>query len=576
MTGMNADPISFHTPAQDLLRPEACPAEPAALAAWLDNLPVANIGETARHLFLYTSELTRVPLHPDVRIALAELLRHRIHYATQALERHYLNQPVVLPPQPRKVAQLAQSLQGLLARLYLIACNQVDEASPATLATAVHRALTELGCLLMRSAQLYAEPPARTWLELHKLYQLAEQRGLVSAELEDVEHGGLRSHIRDAYLRAVLMGCAKTNQLRQADIGPLFTALGQLARHAALGHKQEDSTYFIEPRRDGPARYTAQLKGHWEADFIGIGTTDLLARLREGAAPELSESTREHLLRAFSPPQKRNFTRIPIDSEIEVCAGLSALHYMLAGEHSFSEFLLSAQTAPKPKAPHTQPDPMLKRDVWDAIYAPGHNVQKVNVDHIDYSRDTASAGNRSTEYTGQHHSQQVRMVNVSAGGCCLRWEEQVPSQIKAGEIVGIREQGHADWSIATIRWIRTTDEHHTLLGLELLSPTGIPVAARVFRTAGEHGEFMRGIELPALPLLGQPPTLLLPRVPFRERQRIQLASPSQQVEAQLIRKLGGTAAFSQFEFEINPLWQGRQPGTGGKQHDSFDALWDKL
>ncbi len=579
---MTGESIRFQIPKQDLARPTACPATPGELDAWLETLPKANIGETAKNLYQYTSELSRVAVSPATRMQLAEHLRPLIRYANRALERHYLNQPVVLPPQSRKVAQLAQTLQGLLAKQYVIICAQcaTQAVSQPELAglipQAVQRAMSELGQVILRSCQLYMPPPVRTWHELHQLFLLAEQRALLDCEVYDPEHPAGARQLGSTYLQALLLGCSKTNQLRQADIAPLYNALSHLAASAQLARGASTAVLCVDPRQDFPACYTTLLKGNWDAGCLGLNTSHLLEKLHQ-SHENLPEGLREHLDRALGAPQKRHFTRIRTDNTVEVCVGLTAVHFMLAGELSFDAFLQRAQQ--QGRAVHafhgtTAKHPtQAKKDVWDQIYKPGNSI----LDQIDYSLDMpgkAAAGGSSAADNKQGMSQQVKMLNASAGGCCLRWEENVPPQIKAGEIVGLRHEGHTQWNIAVIRWLSAQEASGTLLGVELLSPGGTPVAARVFNKTGEHGDYMRGIELPPLPLVGQPATLLLPRVPFRERQKILLLEHDKPVQGQLLSKIAGTSAVAQFSFELskpNNMHQHREPG-----HEGFDAIWDKL
>lgn len=572
---MTGEPIRLQIPKQDLSAPTACAATPRELAKWLEALPIANIGETARSLYQYTSELSRVAVPPETRLQLAEQLRPLIRHATRALERHYLNQPVVLPPQILKITQLAQTLQGLLAKQYVIICAQcaIQSAKPelvALIPQAIHRALSELGQVLLRSGQLYTTPPARTWHELHQLYLLAEQRGLLGSEVADLEHRNQAGRIEHCYLQALLFGCSKTNQLRQADIAPLFDQLGELADCARLSREREGAVFCIDPEQDFPARYVALIKGDWEPGFLGLDTSELLARIHRGEPP-MQEGLRTQLDRALSAPQKRHFTRIRTDSTVEVCAGLSALHYMLCDGQNFDDFLAHAHQQGRGQQLFGAPPTLQvnsQKDVWDKVYQPAQPPEPTN---IDYKKD---APERASAAPVHFHSQQVQLVNASAGGCCLNWQDSVPPQIRAGEVMGIRHPGHSQWSITVIRWLSTQEDKGTLIGLELLSPGGTPIAVRVFNKAGAHGDYMRGIELPAVPLIGQPATLLLPRVPFRERQKVQLVEHDKPREAQLLSKITGTSAVAQFSFELsqtNPVQASTPAPTEG-----FDAIWDKL
>ncbi len=104
------------TPSRETL--SFCEASPRALRDWLAGLPKANLGETARQLYQALTELNQLRVSSELRLQLLELLRPDVHFVCSHLERHYLNQPIVLSERPRKVAGLCQALQNHLAAGY--------------------------------------------------------------------------------------------------------------------------------------------------------------------------------------------------------------------------------------------------------------------------------------------------------------------------------------------------------------------------------------------------------------------------------------------------------------------------
>ena len=95
-----------------------CDATPAGLKRWLEQLPRAKLGEFARLLYQGLLELNRLILTPEARLRLLEALRPDVQRVCQLLERHVLNQAIVLDERSRKVANLCQALQNLLASGY--------------------------------------------------------------------------------------------------------------------------------------------------------------------------------------------------------------------------------------------------------------------------------------------------------------------------------------------------------------------------------------------------------------------------------------------------------------------------
>ena len=125
----------------------------------------------------------------EARLQLLELFRPEVHFVCAHLERHFLNQAIVLDERPRKIANLCQALQNHLAIGYkLIVVQEAPRNSrdrAQLLAVGIQRAIRNLCGPLIRASQLYCPVPEGLWLELHQLYQLASQRGVHRLAVRD-------------------------------------------------------------------------------------------------------------------------------------------------------------------------------------------------------------------------------------------------------------------------------------------------------------------------------------------------------------------------------------------------------
>jgi cyclic-di-GMP-binding protein len=106
-----------------------CDGSPRDLKRWIAGLPKANIGETARQLYQSLVELNQFLTPSENRLQLLELLRPEVSFVCQHLERHFLNQAIVLDERPRKVANLCQAPAA--ARI-ATSCSPSPCSAPAT------------------------------------------------------------------------------------------------------------------------------------------------------------------------------------------------------------------------------------------------------------------------------------------------------------------------------------------------------------------------------------------------------------------------------------------------------------
>jgi hypothetical protein len=95
---------------------------------------------------------------------------------------------------------------------------------------------------------------------------------------------------------------------------------------------------------------------------------------------------------------------------------------------------------------------------------------------------------------------------------------------------------------------------------------------------GPQGDYQRVLVLPEVKQIGQPTTLIAPRLPFRVGQKVSLMQHNKETRVQLTRKFASTASFNQFEFRsLNTTTPETKPDPAADKPDSgFDILWDSL
>ena len=106
----------------------------------------APAGQSTRALYTAITELNHVRLTPGRRLELLERLRPAIEFVASGLRRHYLGQPVPLPEQAKKVAQLAHELFSQLATGYALVAQLMRSAEGRHALGAVLRAQQATPC----------------------------------------------------------------------------------------------------------------------------------------------------------------------------------------------------------------------------------------------------------------------------------------------------------------------------------------------------------------------------------------------------------------------------------------------
>ncbi|WP_286804451.1 MULTISPECIES: hypothetical protein [unclassified Marinimicrobium] len=577
----------FKVPPQDLDTLSFCSPKAAKVADWVRALPMTRISFVSSLLYKALPEIGRLKTTPQVRLDMLEALRPAVQQAIQGLTPQFLNQPLILPEAARKTATVAQALQKHMSNAYLVTVRelgQVTKGDTDTLqnqrALALHRAMTGLGLLLLRSYQMYTPVPSRLWLEIHTLYQLAEQWQVHRQVVAEPLPGHQQTNtIERCYQRLLLLASARPNQLRQTEVSNTYDALEQLAPLAhmvAYDPAQEDNLFAVVLDSDSAPLYKSRLPEAPGGAIRELDTGPVVTALEDarkalGARPGggrdslgLTLPLNEHLSHSWHLLAQRSFERRASGGQMNVTIGLSNVHFQMAGGQPFKLFMNQATHVHQeenglfggrlPTAATAEPDP------WGSAFDAGGG--KLAGDHLaTFNIENNIRQRQQQDYRGEHPTFQVPIVDVSLGGYCLEWREQVPTQLKAGELLGLQEVGRLKWSIGVVRWVQQSRES-TLIGVQTLAPQATPFGAAVIYKTGGFSEFLRALEIPPLKAINQPATLITNAVTFHEYSKVRLYRRNSgqqednhrtQTTVQLTRRRFSTGAISQFEFrELMP------------------------
>jgi hypothetical protein len=491
---------------------------------------------------------------------------------------------------------LCQALQNHLAIGYkqIIArvAPRLSRDRTTLLTTALQRALHCLNGPLIRANQLYCPVQDGLWLELHQIYQIARQLQLHSIPVADSQAHHTRTlTVEQTYLVALLMGCARCNQMRQHNIGKLADALDAWSAMVMLQQPLDDnSLYAVAPSTDTAPRYTSLYAEDKRTNLLGINPRALSAALQRyielpieqrsqsylHVPPGLSIDVLQHLAAAWGDVSERAFQRTPGQGTLTVCVGMSALHYFVGGHKSFSELLLVPSVTVSKVAEYTlQPLEPAKHDPWAQamdVQRSGTSTTMLPFEEIEYQRDEADGGAAASDGQKSFPTYGLHIVNHSPGGYCLAWPKDVPDQLQAGEMIGIQDHGHG-WSIAVVRWVRQVRSGGTQMGVELIAPFAQACGMQLLR-AEQSSQYLRALLLPEVRAIDVPATVVAPRLPFEDGSKVMINTSGDERRATLKNRKATTGSYNQFEYQILEGPKTAAPQAGPEQE--FDSLWTVL
>lgn len=584
MSQTNALP-PLHAPTPSQTRLSFCEATPRDLKRWIADLPKANIGETARQLYQALGELNQLLTPSDNRLNLLELLRPEVYFVCLHLERHFLHQAIMLDERSRKISNLCQALQSHLAigykQIVLRIAPKYRKDRAALVSMALQRAAHALKGQLLRATQLYSSPPEHVWFELHQLYRSAAELQLQHRAVhDDLASLTTELSLEQTYIAALLLGSARCNQLRQNQIARLADVLEPWSARLKLHPASPDAGLLaISAELDAGPRYRSMFRSEQQRGLLGFDPQPLVNAIeahllhQDTSAPlpvpaGLSFDTLQHLHASWGQAAERSFQRTVGQGNLTVCVGMSALHFYLGGERSFSELLKlpGARSANFSSA-------VIKgeKDSWSQAFdaAPQSNAEQfLPYEEIQY--DHLVEDESGTDSTPHYPTHALPVINHSPGGYCLAWPEEVPAELQAGEMLGIHDSVSLGWSIAVIRWIRQVRGGGTQMGIELVAPHAQPCGLQLVRSRDDHSQYLRGLLLPEISAIDVPATLLAPRLPFQEGSKVMINTQGEEHRAGLDRRVASTHSFNQFAY------RSLEAAKNGGSEEDFDSLWKSL
>ncbi|MDA8362750.1 MAG: hypothetical protein M0Z84_02780 [Gammaproteobacteria bacterium] len=495
--------------------------------SWIATLPLAGSIPSAERLYQAISDLNRRELDPGQRLDLMELYAQPVASVSTALQAPWAYLRLPMAPKARRTAEFLRNLHGEMACGYQCVLRDLVKAHhawdrKATVCVAAARAIQQLGEVLLRSYQVYMPAPAGVWREIHGLYRLVEERGLLDHPVSRAQQGsGIRKTVRNTYTRVVALGLCGPYQLPQNECLRVNAFLRSRADLVSLaprpGMVSPGGQFLIDLSADTPARAIPKGAAPASGPNLRVLSTfglaraahDGIERLRDGQVLSKSEMGFDCsdagcldvlwlMVRFWGAGAYRLYPRRSTrDSELSLCVGLKALHFFSGGR----------RTTPMLPAENDSgyPDAAVEESS-----AGDSNEAFIDLESGAGFPELEAPIRRSRPVGGQRYEFRQWMVcDESAGGLALVHRGGDVS-VHVGELLGIRGPDADAWSVGVVRWIKSPETARVDLGVKMLAPVAIPVMVKPAEGAGRGG-YIQALQLPEIPAVGQPSTLLLER-----------------------------------------------------------------
>lgn len=609
--------MKLNIPEQKTPSADAIPNNPRKLKKVLSALPNSNMGELTKQTFLILRDLNRQSMPNKQRLENLEMIRVLARSIFDNLKKYFINRTLPLPDKSKKIVNLNQSILQELVYGYEIiiyeAANNIDtRIDEKTLSTAACRAINYLSEMLLRSSEVYEPCPKHLWYDAHQLYTFAESRNLTDITVIDNEKEPDKLNIENSYKQMLLFTLARPIALRQRDSERVFKELYEWSKYSTIKREATenmiDHVFCMRIHEDTPPNYLAKAD---LAENITIRTLDasnlvnhVKSLIEEQSAKkqklaigdDIPLETLNALVLSWGVSAKRRFSRADRHEHINVSIGLS--HTAKAIRDSFkTDETLDTKSGFVRTSASTKQDPDF---TLDPISTPDKGAgymthTEVGADEND-SWDMVAKGRVLTDtYANEQKFADVEkvkqrqlnadshwdVVNISAGGYCLRWNSDDTSKAQIGELIALQEfdaKNNFEWRVGVIRWMQFTQASGLEIGVQVISPKVVTATAQRVNRPNEIP--FECLMLPGIKALKQSSSILLPSHAFKTGDKLVVQILENKLNITLGETKEHTGSFTQFTYkntEVDKRIKKQvKKEEATKNKDDFDELWSSL
>ena len=610
--------MKLRLPEQIAPAADATPNNPRKLKKVLSELPNSNMGELTRQTFIILRDLNRQTMPNKHRLENLEMIRVLTRDIFNNLKKYFINRTLPLPEKSQKIVNLNQSILQELIHGYEIiayeASNKIDSSvDDKTLSIAICRSLNYLSEMLLRSSEVYESCPKSLWFDAHQLFEFAESRKITSKVVADKNSEHKKTTIENSYKQLLLFILARPTALRQRDSERVFIKLYEWSQLADIGHHmnedQFDRAFIVRINEDKQPYYLSKCDLKDTSPFRILDPTRLVTHIKEKVDQMSQEKqklavgdaipleTLQALANSWGECAKRRFSRAERHGHINVAIGLS--NSVKAISDSFKkETRVDASTGFIRSAAEKRQDPDFTLESM-----PENNDLSSYMTHTELndndnnSWDMVAKGRALTdaydkqqkllndeEQLKEHQARadsHWQVVNISAGGYCLRWNSDDTSKAQIGELISLQEfdaNNNFEWRIGVIRWMQFTQENGLEVGVQVISPKVTTANARRVNRPKEAP--FDCLILPEIKALQQSPSTILPSHAFKPGDKLMVQIMENKLGITLVETREHTGSFTQFTYNNTEVDQRIKKQVkkeeASKKKDDFDELWSSL
>jgi len=517
--------------------------EAASARAWLEHVPLANLGGAQQQMLQQLQEFNRFATSAPVRLEALEALRDAVNFVQIEQAKRFTHRALPIAPAEAKTFHDTIEVWSEMRTGYL-RCLEAAERNDAAMreraGLLAQRALAYTGLKMFHHYRAYRQLAGAEWRLLHRVYSAAENLGVAEQTVKDYLNRDVHdTSPRVAYLRALLIGIANPNELSQRQLTFVAFLLERWADKAKISRtpvsEEGVPPLVVDLAGEGRAERSgarAKEPRYIDAQPLGKSLRNRIGLLRKGESPaklalgeDCVQPSCEQLLvllyrQWLQPPVVRAHERKRSDSTAHACQDMSAIYHHIAG-HEFRQ--------PGGKA-------ALTKEEADQV--------------ATFGRIRESTQQFTASPIAHLALEEWRVEDESALGIKImrRASSSQGARYTHAQLIALRLQGVKQFMLGHVRWLLQADNNDLFLGIRVLPGLPAAIGVRPSSSGTNKDKFVPALSLTAVPDLQAPPTLILPAGWYRPNRLIDVFIESV-TQVRLVEFLDRGSDFERLSYE---------------------------
>ncbi|MCW8856025.1 MAG: hypothetical protein OQJ95_01595 [Kangiella sp.] len=564
------------------------PASVKAAEQWLEQLPIADMGETASKVFHYLYDLNQSPLAPKERLQILEAIVPMCETLIDSLSEVYVHSPLKYSQKLQSASELVHALASELVFGFNAVIEDLsrdpqllDKYGTTILPAACANSLHYLGEIQLQRYQLYKSVGGKIWRQQNIIFKLATSNNFFEHKLRK-SSAPLDSVKKQLLINLTLSTC-NPYQMKHGEASAIYEALQVLASYVELlPTTNEDTLFAYLPDTEIPPQPANSIESESQKKYgidlsqtIGMLENSMmekrggfLARFKKQPQLNLDEDLKAQVLESWNIVKTRNFIRINSNVSTQVAVGLASSHHFLVerGGKVLHERFFGASKKPSSfqvESLELEQEESQHGFVWKQSRPRGMDIKDKRKNEDAFASiykprtfDQRKLDKEDNPYKELKTRVKYQWINgvvkdVSPAGFCVAFEKAPSQYAETNELVTVKnfKNGQEMYNLGLIRWNRWQGHDVFLIGVELISPDAEPVRVTLDWDYAKPAYHHNGLLLPEMPNAGVDSSIILPPFGYRSGQTVAILTPNEEFKIELTRKVIETDNFIQFHYQ---------------------------